>query len=321
MLVKYLLCDMNYKDFYSTLFERYAGSKKLRGIWYHGTSRKYLQSILSQGLIPYPKERSWDVDKDASQYTIDRTTYGGVYVTKNLLTAYSAAWRTARKTNDNRLIVILDLQSKSLIADEDNITFYLNQYPELQALWFFKVMKYGTEFEEYIRELENQKEKWANDILNRLDDSYSIKSPKMRQVLKQYLKNKGFSAVITRTVAYVSDKYTWHRNWNLNKIKAEDIPALPSKEEGEFVFRSFVNKLTSVLKSITNKDTFDPKGRSLKPIRFTGSNKIICILELLEKRDEDTKIKIHYGNLPEDFINQYRERINSKFDPETYVIK
>ena len=191
---------MKYRDFYINLFERYAGSKKLRGIWYHGTSSKYLKNILSQGLIPNPKEKSWDVDKDASLFTVDRTTYGGVYVTKNLMTAYSAAWRTAQKTKGNRLIVMIDLQSKSLIADEDDISGYIKQYPESQALWYFKIIKYGSEFqdEEYI--LEKQKEKWATDILNRLDERYEIKNPKMRQVLKQYFKNEGFEAVVMRTV-------------------------------------------------------------------------------------------------------------------------
>jgi hypothetical protein len=311
---------MNYKDFYSTLFERYAGSKKLRGIWYHGTSTKYLPSILSQGLIPYPKEKSWDSDKDASQVTLDRTTYGGIYVTKNLMTAYSAAWRTAQKTKGNRLIVMIDLQSKSLIADEDDLTLYLKQYPESLALWYFKIIKYGSEFEEYLQELEKQKEKWATDILNRLDESYEIKNPKMRQVLKQYFKNEGFEAVVMRTVAYVSDKYQWHRNWDLSKIKAEDIPALPSKQEGESAFRAFVNKLTSVLKSLVNKNSFAPKGRSLEPIRFAGSNKIICIVELIENREHATKFKLHYGKLPQDFINQYKERINPERDPVDMIV-
>lgn len=313
---------MKYRDFYINLFERYAGSKNLRGIWYHGTSSKYLKNILSQGLIPNPKEKSWDVDPDASQVTLDRTTYGGIYVTKNLMTAYGAAERTARKTNNKKLIVMIDLQSKSLISDEDDIAFYLKKYPEYQALWFFKVMKYGTEFEEYKQELETEKERFANDILNRLDDSYAIKNPKIKQVLKQYLKNSGFLATITRTVSYSADKYAWYRNWNLNKIKAEDIPSLPSKQEGESLFRLFVNKLTSVLKPRIHKDTgFAPKGRSLQPIRFAGRNKIVCIVELIESKAYDTRFKLHYGTLPQDFINQYKKFMDSNKDPISLIIK
>lgn len=306
---------MNYKDFYSNLFERYAGSKKLRGIWYHGTSTKYLNSILSQGLIPDPKEKSWDADPSASQSSFDRTTYGGIYVTKNLMTAYSAAWRTAQKTKSSRLIVMLDLQSKSLIADEDDITFYLKQYPDSLALWYFKVMKYPeNETAENMAEMEKNKTQWANHIINRLEDSYEIKNPKIKEVLMNYLKNEGFLATLTRTVSYINNKYLWHRNWNLIDADPQNIPALPSKQEGELIFRKFVNKLTKLLKLVVNRDFFSPKGRSLEPIRFAGSNKIVCIVELIESHGQSSKIKIHYGNLPADFIKQYKERINSDFD-------
>lgn len=314
---------MNYKDFYHYLVERYAGSKKLRGIWYHGTSTKYLPSILSQGLIPNPKELSWDSDKDASQVTFDRTTYGGIYVTKNLMTAYSAAWRTAKKTKGNRLIVILDLQSKSLIADEDDIVFHLRQYPESIALWYFKVLKYPTtDIDRYYQsELEKEKENWATSVMSKFIVHYDINNPRVQETLKSYLKNEGFLASLTRTVAYTNDKYLWHRSWDYRKVDSENIPPLPSKQEGESIFRSFVSKLTAMLKELTRKDTFSPKGRSLRPIRFTGSNKIICIVELIENPNEPTKLKLHYGSLPADFINQYKERFGDINNINDLIIK
>jgi len=310
---------MTYKHFYSNLFERYTGSKQLRGIWYHGTSTKYLQSILSQGLLPNPPEKSWDVDPDASQTTYDRTTYGGIYVTKNLLTAYSAAWRTARKTNGNRLIVMLDLQSKSLIADEDDITFHLNPYHETNALWYFKLLKYGSEYPEYITDMEKEKEKWANSVVSKLKEYYDITNVNVLRILKQYLLNEGFEAIVTRTASYSTDKYLWHRNWDVRNTYSEDIPKLPTSKEGELIFRNFVNKLTKLLKFLVNKDLFAPKGRSLKPIRFSGSNKIVCIIELIEFRDEKAKIKIHYGSLPDDFRQQYKTRIGDL--PDDMIIK
>src|SRR5208337_2478430 len=58
-----------------------------RSIWYHGSSIKNLRSILAQGLIPDPKERAWADDPESSVYTPSRESYGGIYVTQNLLTA------------------------------------------------------------------------------------------------------------------------------------------------------------------------------------------------------------------------------------------
>lgn len=305
----------------SDISERYAGSKKLRGIWYHGTSAKYLKSILSQGLIPDSKEKSWDRDDGASQSMPDRTTYGGVYVTRNLMTAYGAAWRVARKTNNNRLIVMIDLQSKSLIADEDNIVLNLTQYPEITALWYFKETKYPSDYLEYRKNLADAKKEWVRNVLSKFIDLYELKNEKIKQILKKYLDDEGFEAVLTRTVSYSTDKYLWHRNWDLRNIDKNDIPALPTPAEGEAVFRKFVDKLTRLLKSLViNKNSFAPIGRSLQPIRFTGSNKIVCIIELIEKKNEADKIKLVYGALPPDFIKQYRDRINSDFG-EDEVIK
>ena len=62
----------------------------LRSIWYHGSSIKNLRSIVAQGLIPDPKERNWADDPDASIGNPSRASYGGIYVTRNLMTATSA---------------------------------------------------------------------------------------------------------------------------------------------------------------------------------------------------------------------------------------
>lgn len=306
---------MRYKDFFSNLFERYAGSKKLRGIWYHGTSAKYLKSILSQGLIPNPKEKSWDVDPHATEASLDRTTYGGVYLTKNLLTAYSAAWRTAEKTNSNRLIVMVDLQPKSLIADEDSIANYFAHYPKSVALWAYKTIKYGTEYSETQKELNDERKRFALDVVQRIKSIKNIENPKLEIVLKNFIESDGYEAMVTRIAAYhdMSDYYNqseWYRNWDYDKFNREDLPLPPSKIEGEHVFRKFIDKLTRTLKMIPRKsDTFSPTGRTLQPIRFAGSNKIICIIELIKQPDRSEKIKIHYGELPQDFLKQHQERI------------
>lgn len=305
---------MRYKDFYYDLFERYAGSKKLRGIWYHGTSTKYLKSILSQGLIPDSKEKSWDVDPSASMSSLDRTTYGGIYLTKDLMTAYSAAWRTAKKTNSNRLIVIVDLQPKSLIADEDDLAHYFSNYHESTALWAYKTIKHGTEHSEEKENLEKLRNDFTENIVNIIKKMKDINNPKIDAALTNLIKNEGFEAVVTRIAAYLDmssyyNQDSWYRNWNLRKINKKNIPMPPSKSEGENIFRKFIDKLTRTLKFLPRKDDryIRKTGRSLEPIRFAGSNKIVCIVESIQKPDYSEKLKVHYGQLPQDFVEQYRE--------------
>ena len=66
---------------------------------------------------------------------------------------------------------------------------------------------------------------------------------------------------------------------------------------------------------MSKKDLFSPTGRSLAPIRFSGSNRIVCIVEFDEKNPMRYFMKIHYGELPQDFIKQFKDRISNYFDP------
>lgn len=307
------------------LNEKVKSGRQLRGTWYHGTSSKYLKDILSQGLIPNPKEKSWNVDPDASSATLDRTTYGGVYVTKNLGTARRSAWRTSKKTNDNALIVILDLQPKSLIADEDVVANHFVGYNESNALWFYKIIKHGTEFTQYKKDLENERERFANKTLDNIKQLNNINNPKLESILKNLIKYDGFDAMVTRIAAYLdmSSYYNtdmWYRNWDDRKFKRNDIPLPPKKSEGELVFRNFIDQLTRTLKSITkSSDRVSPTGRSLAPIRFTGNNKIICILEIIPNTNSHENVRLRYGKVPQDFIDQYKNTINSTFEIDQII--
>lgn len=45
--------------------------------------------------MPDPKKKSWAEDKDVGYYITPRTSFAGIYLTGNLMTAYSSATRTA----------------------------------------------------------------------------------------------------------------------------------------------------------------------------------------------------------------------------------
>jgi hypothetical protein len=296
---------------YNILNERYGGSDNLRGVWYHGTSSKYLKSILSQGLLPNTKEKSWAVDPDSNIHTPDRSSYGGIYVSKNLMTAISAARRTAKKTNANTLIVIMELQSKSLVADEDSVVFHLSSYNENQALRLYKILKYGASHSDEQTYLETAKKTWIDKYIAQMQYQYSI-HPILENYIRQILNDEGFTAMITRVVSYSTDDWDWKRLWyDGTELDIDKIPHLPTKHEGEAIFRKFADRLTRIYKARQYANEFSPNGRSLSPIRFTGKNKIIAIVEEVD----EYKLTIKYGKLPNDFITQWKERVGG--DPIT----
>ena len=92
----------------------------VRKQFWHGTSSKYVRSILKQGLVPTFKEKQYEGERGAY---ISIETFGGVYVTDNFGTARSHAGNASRKTGGNPLFVgmTLETRSPSALPDEDDI--------------------------------------------------------------------------------------------------------------------------------------------------------------------------------------------------------
>ena len=115
--------------------KRYSGSDKARGKWFHGTSAARVPSILNHGMDPEPEKRSWAEDPDRSALSRDRSSFPGSYFTKNLMTAKSAGWRTAKNDDSNVAIVLADIQPMSMWADEDDVAhgIYQQLNPNIQG--------------------------------------------------------------------------------------------------------------------------------------------------------------------------------------------
>lgn len=316
----------------ASIIERYAGSDKERGIWYHGTSSKLLPSILSQGLIPYPKQRSWDKDEDGrlSPASVSLVSYGGVYLTQNLVTAISSSRRVYLRDKSNPLIVICAVQPRSLIADEDSFTNTLKGDGHTYGLlWQYKELIAPGRDTERATYLEDAREAWASKNADYLAPEAH---PELRKRVHALLRGEGYAAMVTRTVSYhigpgsgYSAKYDWEREWPREMQDAGTVPPLPAPEEGERVFRVFIDKLTRVLKDTPRQgSSFMKTARTEQPIRFSGSNRIIAVVELPNynkyPRDSgaapgtDYDVVVHYGTVPDDFMDHYRERMSRKFN-------
>ncbi len=323
---------MNYKDFYSYLTERYGGAAKEKSIWYHGTSMKKAKSIISRGLDPnIPlKNKSWGSDPDTSVVSLDKTSYGGIYVTQNLLSATSAAFRTARNDKTNRAIVILRLQPRSMIADEDDIAVrIMNLRSHLAGSIYHAIYPYMWETygpPDYHKEYaEKSKNEWCDGAIKSLFYDFKLDDPRLKSEVHRLLYDAGYKAMLTRNVSYMkkkeshSDYWEWRKAYaDVHKIKdygdEVNIPDPPPSSEGEHMFREFVDKLTRTMKHKARHSytgSFSKTARSLNPITFSGSNKIIAIVEIISDKVNNyhDNIRILYGELPDDFIKQWKARV------------
>jgi hypothetical protein len=298
---------MLFSQYYNLFLERRKkGSNKERSIWFHGTSTVFLREILKNGLKVDTKKKSWDEDPDVGLSVVDRTSYGGIYMTKNFYTASSSAYRTANKFGGEKMYVLMQIQPKTLTADEDSIYVvpYFSQSDSSNA-YLYKILKYGTEYEEYRENYESIKNKWVQQTLEKLLNSLEINEV-LKQKVINLLETEGWNAVLTRSISYITDKYNWIREWQNSK----EVPKLPDKKEGEETYRSFIDKLTRLLRNISRNPSVSQRGRSLTDITFSGRNKIICIIS---ETNSGKNLNVLYGEIPLSFIEIYKEKHGLKF--------
>lgn len=343
---------MNFRLFY----ERYGGAEKERGIWYHGTSVDRISSIKSEGLVPEGKEKAWGSDPNRSFSTPDRSSLGGIYVTNNLMTALSAASQADRESMGHSALVVMELQPRTFIADEDDISRDLAKIPlstgRIADSWnLSSITQYFFSKKYDIKELSDVEKSYEHYYDNfykglkisgiDIDDIHPEQKKRIDEILP-----RAYNAALKRAAAYAADKDSYE-NWQrpYDEIKSyanvsipDDPPTPPSVGESEKDFREIVDQLTRTLKNlgrtVITGDKFNSTARVMEPIGFSGSNKILAILEIIPGRkmeelygteiDEDDKhdsfVRMRYGDrndLPNEFYDTWKER-RSKDGPKFF---
>lgn len=280
---------------------------------YHGTSSVFLQSILSNGLVPDPKKKKWDTDPGVSLGTHSRVSLSGSYWTGNLITATSSARNTTEKFGGNNLIVIAQIQTQSAMADEDKITFSLkweyddafggnfSENPHMIAATYYDTREY----------YQKAKDKFIKSVHEKLSDSNEQKP-----VPEKLLANT-FDALSLRIIAHGINDAKGDTYWSpLNRVKnkPDNIPTVSQTEQNLLDLK---DKLTRYYReSAIDTQAFSHTLRVTKPVNYRGANRITHIVEIPDgyfKSGEYIQPPIisHYGStdLPEKFMNDWKTRI------------
>jgi hypothetical protein len=249
---------------------------------YHGTSKDRLASILSQGLIPNPKERVWKEDPDVSSDRVSRESLEGIYLTDNLLTAIGAG-NTAGKQKQPTILLIVEVQSQSLLMDEDNLPRLSRVYlPGMVSNEFWNCILYITAikrpYEPWIAEAKAAYIDANIAAIKYYKDYKALKRihPELENRFRKLLE-QGFMLALKRSVSYTDD-YDWKRA--IERAELGDVRK-PDSSQAEYDFKEFQDITTKALKTLC-RTCYDPinfTARTTEPIRFSKSNKIVAILE------------------------------------------
>jgi len=280
-------------------FEKIAKAKPI--YLYHGTSADRLPSILSQGLIPNPKERVWQEDPHASWAKPSRQSLpDSIYLTSNLMTAISASSNArSDKKKHNTVLIIVSVQPQSLVMDEDDLNVNalvyqgvnLDSSESLISQMYFGQIGSGAHpyrISEDKKFLNNAQKAYVQHAIERIE--YDLKSKKLHPDLKarlEHLLSEGFFTALNRKVAHMSPDY-YKRLWGnwADRENYNNPPKQPTIAETEKAFKDYEDKLTRTLKTMATPenlpdDNYRFSARILEPIGYTKSNKIVAIFELV----------------------------------------
>lgn len=281
---------------------------------FHGTSTKFLRSILKTGINPNPKDKKWDVDPSASLTTQSRVSLTGSYWSGRLLTATSSALNTKDKFGGESLIIIAKIQTQSAKADEDQITFniprvydfslggnYSNNPRMISHIYYDNPDIYNEKKEEFIQSIHNDFTDNPNKpipykLLANLFDIFTMR------IISYGVKETG-----------IDDYYS-----PLNRVKNKP-DSVPDTEEMEQKLLKIKDKITRYYRESTeDRGKFSHTLRITEPITFSGANRITHIIEIPKSYFDENKkyiqppLILHYGNsktIPKEFMDEYTSRV------------
>lgn len=281
-------------------------------LYYHGTCSKYLSSILKQGMLPTSKEGVWKKeDPESSFHTPSRQSFEGTYWSSNVITSLRYANDAKRKFGGNALVVFAQLQPKSTLPDEDDFISIIGR--ALDKVWGKEYSVGSSEHalasvfvslatkDEHGKKIQDN---FRGAIYEHLDDLVK-ETPQLNDALDALL-----LAEVKRKLSHVHDvEYLIKRN-----LPNTTFPAslkLKPKAEAEQDYRNALRPVMTMLRRLTTTaDSYHKTLRIAEPVLFSGRNRIITILEILESEEgSSTKyvLKVRYGGaIPDIWLEGFK---------------
>jgi hypothetical protein len=289
---------------------------------YHGTALQNIPSILSQGLVI---GRDMTFDNPLTFETI--RSYGGIYFSKNLMTAMSVGGTSAAKRGNRSVkgLVVAKLETTSphITVDEDLLPRILGPVQQVTKLCvdegsmpeyiaFHLTEGYSQTMPEMVK---NYKERLAyglnadRQFLDHLDKYIeAMLRAYMLDLLAAQMENyyRGTTAYLKREF---DERYPQFAGLQVGQAEGA------FREQAQ-VFLQKAQRLTE----FGRDKAIDYKVRSTRPISFRGSNKIVGVAQWADSNDPKAKyyltVDFNYlsdDSFMQDMIEQIRQRWSKNF--------
>lgn len=259
--------------------------------FYHGTSSVLAKKILKEGFVPDPKQKIWDSEKGSLE------SYYGTYLTKNLMTAISSAWKTKEKFGGDRVIFEVQVETRTGLFDEDELPHIEPYIANSLKLIINRYLANDIveNRNHYKKNIDDAVKMWISNLMRFMKLPYEVPIQRWDR-LKPYAEELAWQSIFNIAMY---DENSNKETPGFRKAKADLIKAIG----GLAASRQNVEAVTNI--------------RIAEPITFRGSNKIIAAI-LLKGIDDPTANRIvHliplYGSVSKDFIDQFKMRWGGNF--------
>lgn len=301
------------------LTEIYSRISSVTRLMYHGTSKKNLPAILSEGLIPDPRKRVWDQDTNVSFHQPSRQSLGGVYLTTNLMTALSSAGKDSK----GNILVVVSVQTGNLLADEDDLKYLLNDITlpglsindymirQIYLGWYrltHDLIEEDWRRQEAASLVQRAREGYVAAVLERVERALKGGLTAQERSLAVPLLQEGFLVALARQAAYVEAGWDDRAEWEA---------ARPDRGAAEAAFKRLEDRLTRLWKRLGRPEhrtrDFGFTTRLDLPIRYNGKNKILAVVEELSYESGiGTRVRVLYpasGQVPTQLIRDWEQAV------------
>lgn len=260
---------------------RYVKIQAAKRLMYHGTSSKYIRSILKNGLV---------YKKDHSNYENDLKSFPGVYFAFNFGTAMSCAGTAARKTKANPLYVVANIETQTALLDEDNIR--IEMFISLTPRQLYQqIESWGLE-----KTLDYNKPKILNMLEKLLERRYALTKQQKDNFIFRIEK------YLMLALKYYYIIYIFKSSPEFYKSELEKLSAKYNKEEYSTyylkAYTEFLNKTKTLVRSYKEEWEFSTNVRVTEPVTYSGANRILVVVEEFYK---DKSLKVWYNKSPAAF--------------------
>lgn len=294
-------------------------------LYYHGTSGKNISTILSQGLIT-TAPKAWGTD-DAER---SRVSYGGIYLTKNLMTATSSAGHANQMMLKSRhhpeCLVIVQVETKTphILMDEDALpipTAAINNVFHVNANdWYFFSWAH-SDFADMDKVIDYYIDLWSYGYKIYPKSQGKSQTEDSNKKYFQYLRNyiKDYIVAYCKREMAIALKHDTYKRYHYDFPEWSNL----TLEQTESEVRNTANSLSQKAHQLTGKLNADSTSykhiRSMESIGYSGKNKIILVIKIEDldrKADYYSALTIMYGNNQsaiQMLVQDYKSRVGPSF--------